>query len=74
MLSKLADKTRFLQTTGFHGADAALINALPKLEIIACMGVGVDAVDLALAKKKNIAVTNTPDVLNDDVADSGSRA
>jgi lactate dehydrogenase-like 2-hydroxyacid dehydrogenase len=68
-LSKLADKVRFLQTTGFHGADAALINALPKLEIIACMGVGVDAVDLALAKKKGIAVTNTPDVLNDDVAD-----
>jgi lactate dehydrogenase-like 2-hydroxyacid dehydrogenase len=68
-LSKLADKVRFLQTTGFHGADAALINALPKLEIIACMGVGVDAVDLELAKKKGIAVTNTPDVLNDDVAD-----
>jgi lactate dehydrogenase-like 2-hydroxyacid dehydrogenase len=68
-LSKFADKVRFLQTTGFHGADAALINALPKLEIIACMGVGVDAVDLDLAKKKGIAVTNTPDVLNDDVAD-----
>src|SRR5688572_18135982 len=68
-LAKLADKVRFLQTTGFHGADAALINALPKLEIIACMGVGVDAVDLDLAKKKGIAVTNTPDVLNDDVAD-----
>jgi hydroxypyruvate reductase len=68
-LGKLADKVRFLQTTGFHGADAALINALPKLEIIACMGVGVDAVDLDLAKKKGIAVTNTPDVLNDDVAD-----
>lgn len=69
LLAKLADKVRFLQTTGFHGADATLINALPKLEIIACMGVGVDAVDLDLAKKKGIAVTNTPDVLNDDVAD-----
>jgi lactate dehydrogenase-like 2-hydroxyacid dehydrogenase len=69
LLAKLGPNLRFLQTTGFHGADAALINALPKLEIIACMGVGVDAVDLALAKKKGIAVTNTPDVLNDDVAD-----
>ncbi|HEX6980189.1 MAG TPA: 2-hydroxyacid dehydrogenase [Alphaproteobacteria bacterium] len=68
-LAKLADRVRFLQTTGFYGADAALINALPKLEIIACMGVGVDAVDLALAKQRGIAVTNTPDVLNDDVAD-----
>jgi lactate dehydrogenase-like 2-hydroxyacid dehydrogenase len=65
----LADRARFLQTTGFHGASAATINALPKLEIIACMGVGVDAVDLPLAKQRRIAVTNTPDVLNDDVAD-----
>jgi lactate dehydrogenase-like 2-hydroxyacid dehydrogenase len=65
----LADRARFLQTTGFHGAPAAIIDALPKLEIIACMGVGVDAVDLPLAKQRNIAVTNTPDVLNDDVAD-----
>ena len=69
LLAKLGPNLRFLQTTGHHGADAKLIDALPKLEIIACMGVGVDAVDLALAKKKGIAVTNTPDVLNDDVAD-----
>lgn len=68
-LAKLADRVRFLQTTGFYGADAALINALPKLEIIASMGVGVDTVDLKAAKARGIAVTNTPDVLNDDVAD-----
>lgn len=65
----LAERARFLQTTGVHGAPAATIEALPKLEIIACMGVGVDAVDLPLARRRNIAVTNTPDVLNDDVAD-----
>jgi len=68
-LAKLADRVRFVQTTGTYGADGALINALPKLEIIACMGVGVDAVDLKVAKARGIAVTNTPDVLNDDVAD-----
>lgn len=68
-LAKLADRVRFVQTTGFYGADAALIDSLPKLEIIACMGVGVDAVDLKAAKARGIAVTNTPDVLNDDVAD-----
>jgi hydroxypyruvate reductase len=67
-LAKL-QSCRFMQTTGFHGADAALINALPKLEIIACMGVGVDAIDLAATRARKIAVTNTPDVLNDDVAD-----
>jgi lactate dehydrogenase-like 2-hydroxyacid dehydrogenase len=69
LLQKIGPSCRFLQTTGSHGADAKLINALPKLEIIACMGVGVDAVDLPLAKQRGIAVTNTPDVLNDDVAD-----
>lgn len=69
LLAKVGPNLRFLQTTGFHGADAKLLGALPKLEIIACMGVGVDAVDLPLAKKRGIAVTNTPDVLNDDVAD-----
>jgi lactate dehydrogenase-like 2-hydroxyacid dehydrogenase len=68
-LAGLAEHARFLQTTGFHGASAAMIDALPKLEIIACMGVGVDAVDLPRARQRNIAVTNTPDVLNDDVAD-----
>ena len=69
LLAKVGPGLRYLQTTGFHGADAKLLGALPKLEIIACMGVGVDAVDLDLAKKRKIAVTNTPDVLNDDVAD-----
>lgn len=49
---------------------APLINALPNLEIIAQFGVGVDNVDLALAKARNIAVTNTPDVLTDDTADT----
>jgi lactate dehydrogenase-like 2-hydroxyacid dehydrogenase len=68
-LKPLADKVRFLQSTGHHGADAALMDALPKLEIIACFGVGVDAVDIKAAKARNIAVTNTPDVLNDEVAD-----
>ncbi len=68
-LKPLADKARFMLTSGFHGADAGLIGALPKLEIIACFGVGVDAVDVPFATKRGIAVTNTPDVLNDCVAD-----
>ncbi len=68
-LKPLRDKVRFLQSTGHHGADTALMDALPKLEIIACFGVGVDAVDIKAAKARGIAVTNTPDVLNDEVAD-----
>lgn len=68
-LAKLAPSTRFIASSGFHGVDAATINALPKLEIISHFGVGVDAVDVVTASKRGIPVTNTPDVLNDDVAD-----
>jgi len=60
---------RALGTRGDLGADAALINALPNLEIIGCYGVGTDAIDLALARSRGIRVTNTPDVLTGDVAD-----
>jgi len=69
LLAELRDKARAIVTSGGAGADAALVNAMPKVEIIACFGVGYDAIDLAAAKARNIAVTNTPDVLTDDVAD-----
>jgi lactate dehydrogenase-like 2-hydroxyacid dehydrogenase len=50
--------------------DAALIEHLPALEIIASFGVGYDGVDVSAAAARGIAVTNTPDVLNDEVADT----
>jgi lactate dehydrogenase-like 2-hydroxyacid dehydrogenase len=50
-------------------ADAALLDALPNLEIIANPGVGYDGVDVAACKARGIRVTNTPDVLNDAVAE-----
>ncbi len=52
------------------GIDAAFIDALPKLEIIANFGVGYDSVDAKHAGKKGIMVTNTPDVLTEEVADT----
>ena len=69
-LKELAPRVRALATFGAGGADAKLMDALPKLEIISNFGVGVDAIDLDAAKKRNIIVTNTPDVLNDCVADT----
>ncbi len=69
-LKALASKVRGLATFGGGGADAALMDALPKLEIISNFGVGVDAIDLGAAKQRGIIVTNTPDVLNDCVADT----
>ncbi|KAK8584804.1 hypothetical protein V6N13_138750 [Hibiscus sabdariffa] len=46
-----------------------LIEALPKLEIVASFSVGLDMIDLAKCKEKGIRVTNTPNVLTEDVAD-----
>src|SRR3546814_929433 len=42
---------------------------LPKLEIISSFGVGYDPIDIDCAKERKVVVTNTPDVLTDDVAD-----
>ncbi len=65
-----AQAARAIATMGDAGADAALIDALPKLEIVASMGVGVDAIDVAHARGKGITVSYTPDVLNDEVANT----
>lgn len=62
---------RGIATRGERGADRALIDALPALEIISVYGVGYDAVDLDAARERGIRVTNTPDVLTKDVADLG---
>nr|XP_043623621.1 glyoxylate/hydroxypyruvate/pyruvate reductase 2KGR isoform X2 [Erigeron canadensis] len=51
------------------GADRELIDSLPALEIVSSFSVGLDKVDLGYCKEKGIRVTNTPDVLTDDVAD-----
>lgn len=50
--------------------NAALIDALPNLEIIGNFGVGYDAVDAKHAATKSVMVTNTPDVLTEEVADT----
>ncbi len=67
-LAGVKDKAQAIATFG-GTINAELMDALPKLEIIACMSVGVDHVDLAAAKARGIRVTNAPDVLTDDVAD-----
>ena len=64
-----ASAVRAIAAPGHLGADAALMDALPALEIIANYGVGVDGIDLEAARQRGIRVTNTPDVLTGDVAD-----
>lgn len=68
-LNQVAPEVRAIATRGEIGASAELIARLPKLEIISCYGVGTDAIDLAAARQRGIRVTNTPNVLNKDVAD-----
>jgi hydroxypyruvate reductase len=70
-LAPLRDRVTAIATMGETGADAALMDALPNAKIIASNSVGVDAIDLAAAKARGIAVTNTPAVLTDCVADLG---
>jgi lactate dehydrogenase-like 2-hydroxyacid dehydrogenase len=49
--------------------DKATLSLFPKLEIVSTFGVGYDHVDAAHARERNIVVTNTPDVLTEEVAD-----
>jgi hydroxypyruvate reductase len=58
-----------LVTNATAGASADLMSRLPRLQAICSIGVGTDAIDLDAAKGRGIAVSNTPDVLNDCVAD-----
>src|SRR6185436_1325884 len=69
-LKQHAPNVRGLATFGPMPVDGKLMDALPKLEIIANFGVGVDAINLDDAKKRRIIVTNTPDVLNECVSDT----
>src|SRR5690606_1127195 len=55
---------------GITVIDAAFIDVFPNLEIIANLGVGYDSIDAAHAGKKGVMVTNTPDVLTEEVADT----
>lgn len=71
LVDEVGSRVRAIVTTGEMGASAALIERLPALEIVACFGVGIDAIDRPACAKRNIPITNTPDVLTEDVADQG---
>jgi lactate dehydrogenase-like 2-hydroxyacid dehydrogenase len=69
-LKDISARVRAVASFGPTPVDGALMDALPKLEIVSNFGVGVDQIDLDAAKKRNVIVTNTPDVLNECVADT----
>jgi len=67
----VAPRVRGMLTGSAIPTPRALIEPFPRLEIIACFGLGLDTIDIAYAKARGIVVTNTADVIVDDVADMG---
>jgi lactate dehydrogenase-like 2-hydroxyacid dehydrogenase len=65
-----AANVRAVARGGHSPVNRAFIESLPKLEIVANFGVGYDGIDLKCAAERGIVVTNTPDVLTEEVADT----
>jgi lactate dehydrogenase-like 2-hydroxyacid dehydrogenase len=71
LLSRVADRVRaFAVTYTSQRIDADFMGRFPRLEFISSFGVGYDHVDARWAGGHGIIVTNTPDVLNEEVADT----
>jgi len=70
-LAEWTPKLRAIAMTGAHApVDEAYMRQFPNLEIIASFGVGYDNIDAKTAARLGIIVTNTPGVLDDEVADT----
>ena len=68
---KVRQSVRGLANGMGSGVDRGVLSGFPNLEIVASFGVGYDGVDTAAASERGIIVTNTPDVLTEEVADTG---
>src|SRR3954466_4820070 len=65
----VAEKLRGVAVTGLVPTNSAVLSKYPNVEIISSFGVGYDHIDAKYAAAHNIMVTNTPDVLTEEVAD-----
>jgi lactate dehydrogenase-like 2-hydroxyacid dehydrogenase len=71
LLNRIADRVRALAVTySNQKIDADFMQRFPRLEFVSSFGVGYDHVDVKWAGGHGIIVTNTPDVLNEEVADT----
>jgi lactate dehydrogenase-like 2-hydroxyacid dehydrogenase len=69
LLAAVGPRIRAAATTGHIPCPPALLDALPNLRLLASFGVGYDAIDVPLVTSRGVTLTNTPDVLNDAVAE-----
>ena len=70
-LAEWGPRIRAIAMTGGHAQlDEAYMRQYPKLEIVSSFGVGYDNIDAKAAARLGITVTNTPGVLDDEVADT----
>jgi len=70
-ITSIAPKVRAIAAVAGHGpVSGAIMSRFPKLEIVSSFGVGYDHIDAKWAGEHGIIVTNTPDVLNEEVADT----
>ena len=69
LLAGIGGRVRAVATGGDEGCPRAVIEVLARLELIASFGVGYDAVDVAACRERGVRLTNTPEVLNDAVAE-----
>jgi lactate dehydrogenase-like 2-hydroxyacid dehydrogenase len=70
-ISSIAPKVRAIAAVAGHGpVNSAIMSRFPGLEIVSSFGVGYDHIDAKWAGEHGIIVTNTPDVLNEEVADT----
>ena len=69
LIAEVAQTVRGVATDGHWGCPPDVFEACRNIEIVASYGVGYDAIDTAACKARGIKVTNTPDVLNDAMAE-----
>ncbi|HEX7328829.1 MAG TPA: 2-hydroxyacid dehydrogenase [Casimicrobiaceae bacterium] len=69
LLAAVGSRIRGVVQGGWIATSPALLDRLPALELISVFGVGYDGVPVDYCRGRGVRVTNTPDVLTEDVAD-----
>ncbi|ENO13217.2 2-hydroxyacid dehydrogenase [Marinobacter nanhaiticus D15-8W] len=69
LIANFGEKIEVVVTSNGVGFSRELLDRLPNLKLVSSQGVGTDGLCVEACKARGVHVANTPDVLNDDVAD-----